>query len=58
MKSLRQNIGIVQQEPLLFNETIKSNILFGDMNASDDKVKKAAEQANAMGFITQSHQDF
>lgn len=28
------------------------------MNASDDKVKKVAEQANAMGFITQSHQDF
>ena len=43
VRSLRQNIGIVQQEPLLFNESIKNNILFGDLNASDQQVKMVAE---------------
>ena len=48
---LRDNISIVQQEPLLFNETIRENILFGNLDAKDSDVRKVATQANAMGFI-------
>jgi ABC-type multidrug transport system fused ATPase/permease subunit len=39
---LRRQIGIVMQEPLLFNETIKENILYGNSNASDQEVWRAA----------------
>jgi ABC-type multidrug transport system fused ATPase/permease subunit len=39
------------QEPLLFNDTIKANILYGNPNASDEKVREVAEMANAIGFI-------
>ena len=39
------------QEPILFNATIKENILYGELNASDEEVYKAALKANAVGFI-------
>ena len=39
------------QEPVLFNTTIKENILYGDLEASDEKVLKVAEMANALSFI-------
>ena len=39
------------QEPLLFNISIKENILYGNPNASDEKVREAAEKANALQFI-------
>ena len=42
LEKLRKHISIVQQEPLLFNESIKSNILFGELNASDSRVKEVA----------------
>jgi subfamily B ATP-binding cassette protein MsbA len=48
----------VQQEPLLFNETIKSNILFGALHAEDARVKEVAIQANALGFIMQNDEDY
>lgn len=54
---LRDNISIVQQEPLLFNETIRDNILFGNLAASDTEIRKVAVQANAMGFIMQNDDD-
>lgn len=54
---LRDKISIVQQEPLLFNETIKNNILFGNLSAKDIEVRTVAAQANAMGFIMQSEED-
>lgn len=45
------------QEPLLFNETIKENILYGNKDASDEKIKEVCEMANAIGFIEQSAED-
>jgi ABC transporter fused permease/ATP-binding protein len=48
---LRKNIGIVPQEVLLFGGTIKENILYGKINATDDEVKEAARRANALQFI-------
>ncbi len=54
---LRDQISIVQQEPLLFNETIKQNIMFGNLKASDPEIRTCATQANAMGFIMQSEDD-
>lgn len=51
LENYRNFISIVQQEPLLFNETIKSNIKFGELHAEDQKVKEVAIQANALGFI-------
>ena len=57
MNYLRDKISIVQQEPLLFNETIKDNILFGNLTATDTEVRQVAQQANAMGFIMQNDED-
>ncbi|CAF1041540.1 unnamed protein product [Rotaria sp. Silwood1] len=48
---LRGHIGVVSQEPILFQTTIKENILFGKMNATQDEVEQAAKMANAHDFI-------
>lgn len=48
---LRQNIGIVPQEVLLFGGTIAENIRYGKPDATDAEVAAAAQQANAMEFI-------
>lgn len=48
---LRKNIAVVPQEVVLFNDTIKNNIKYGNFNASDDDVKKAAQMAYADKFI-------
>ena len=58
LEKLRNHISIVQQEPLLFNETIKDNILFGDLQANDARVKEVAVSANALGFIMLNDEDF
>lgn len=50
-KSLRDNIGIVQQEVYLFSGTIYENIVYGKKDASFEDVKKAAEMASAYDFI-------
>ncbi len=50
---LRQHIGVVSQEPVLFHTTIKENILFGKMDATDDQIEHAAKMANAHDFIMQ-----
>ena len=49
--SLRRQIGYVMQEPILFSRTIKENILYGKLDATDEEVYKAALNANAIGFI-------
>ena len=49
--SLRACFGLVQQEPLLFNYSIRDNILYAKPSATDDEVKRAAEVANAVEFI-------
>lgn len=46
LKSLRQNIGIVQQDVYLFNASIKENILYGRLDATDDEIIEAAKKAN------------
>jgi len=52
LKSLRQQIGIVTQETILFNDTIKANIAYGRMEASSQEIEQAAKQAHAHDFIT------
>jgi ATP-binding cassette, subfamily B, bacterial len=48
---LRKEIGYVMQEPVLFNLTIKENILYGQPDATNGKVLQVAEMANARTFI-------
>jgi ATP-binding cassette, subfamily B, bacterial MsbA len=52
IKSLRDHISIVTQEPILFNETVKDNIRYGRMDATDEKIAAAAKDAYAHDFIT------
>ncbi|KDP36900.1 hypothetical protein JCGZ_08191 [Jatropha curcas] len=52
LKSLRLKIGLVQQEPALFSTTIYENIKYGNENASEMEIMKAAKAANAHGFIS------
>jgi len=48
---LRSSIAIVPQEVILFAGSIRENILFGDVNATNEAVHSAAKQANALEFI-------
>jgi len=50
-RGLRRHIGVVLQEPFLFNCTIRENIAYGLPDAGDDAVRHAAEQAGAGDFI-------
>ena len=50
-RSLRQQIGIVPQETLLFGGTIRENILYGKLDASEEELIAAAKSANAHDFI-------
>lgn len=51
LKSLRKNIGLVQQDVFLFTGTVKENILYGNPEASDAEVINAAKNANIHEFI-------
>ncbi|MEN8153867.1 MAG: ABC transporter ATP-binding protein [Acidobacteriota bacterium] len=51
MRSLRSRIGLVTQDVFLFNDTILNNISYGTDNYSMEKIKRAAEIAEASGFI-------
>ncbi len=51
MKWLRQRIGVVSQEPILFQTTIQENILFGYESATENEIHEAAKMANAHNFI-------
>ncbi|MBH0183072.1 MAG: ABC transporter ATP-binding protein [Nitrospira sp.] len=48
---LRQQIGIVQQEPFLFNGTVRENILYGDLAADQERLEASARAARAHEFI-------
>lgn len=49
--SLRRNIGIVQQDVYLFNASIRENILYGKLDATDEEVYEAAKRANIHNYI-------
>ena len=51
ISSLREHIGLVPQDTLLFNTTIKENILYGRLDATDEEVWEAVKTANAEKFI-------
>lgn len=53
LKSLRSMTGIVSQETILFNDSIRNNIAYGRPNATDNEIEDAARQANAHDFILQ-----
>ena len=55
---LRSLMGIVNQEPILFNDTIYNNIAFGTPGATMDDVKEAAKVANAYEFIIETEKGF
>lgn len=52
LRSLRQKIGLVQQEPALFSTTVYENIKYGKEEATEIEVMKAAKAANAHEFIS------
>jgi ATP-binding cassette subfamily B protein/subfamily B ATP-binding cassette protein MsbA len=49
---LRRQIGYVQQEPFLFNGTVRDNILYGDLDADSGRIEAAARAARAHQFIS------
>ena len=52
LRWLRQQIGLVSQEPVLFGTSIKDNIAYGKDDATDEEVEGVAALANAASFIT------
>lgn len=53
VKWFRQQMGLVSQEPVLFNDTIRSNIAYGKQgNATETEILSAAQLANAHTFIS------
>ncbi len=53
LESLRANIGLVTQETLLFNDTIRANIAYGRLNATQEEIEQAARNAAAHDFIVE-----
>lgn len=49
---LRQHIGVVSQEALLFDRTVRENLLYGNLGASEEAMLQAANDANAHDFIS------
>ena len=58
LSSIRGNMGIVTQEVILFNDTIRNNIAYAQPNVSEDAIRKAAKAANALEFIEQTPKGF
>ena len=52
LRTLRKNVGIVQQDVFLFNGTIRENIAYGDFGADEESIKKAAKLANIHDYIS------
>lgn len=51
LRSLRNQIAIVTQQTILFNDTVKNNIAYGDLEASDEEIVNAAKAAHALDFV-------
>jgi len=58
LPSLRHAISMVAQHPVLFDDTVRANIAFGQLDASDEEIKDAAKAAAALGFIEALPQGF
>jgi subfamily B ATP-binding cassette protein MsbA len=58
LRSVREQMSIVTQEPILFNDTIASNISLGKPDATREEIIRAAEIANAHNFIMQKEQGY
>ncbi len=56
--SLRDTLGIVLQDTVMFSESVKENIRYGKLEATDEEVKEAAELANAHQFIKRLPQGY
>ena len=57
-ESLRKNIGIVAQDVFLFAGTIRENIAYGNFDASNENIEKAAEKANILDYINSLPEGF
>lgn len=55
---LREHIGLVTQEQVLFNTTIKENIAFGKINCTDEEIKEAAKKAHVLEFVERFQDGF
>ncbi len=58
MRSLRNQIAMVTQQTILFNDTVRNNIAYGSLECSEDALIKAAEAAHALKFIKELPQGF
>lgn len=58
LDELREAVGFVSQESMVFSENVANNIRYGDLQASDQQVRQAAEDAQAMEFIERLPQGF
>ncbi|MEG2295389.1 MAG: ABC transporter ATP-binding protein, partial [Oscillospiraceae bacterium] len=58
LKELREKIGFIPQKAVLFRGTIKENIKFGNQNADDKAIEKAAEIAQASDFISSKEEGY
>jgi subfamily B ATP-binding cassette protein MsbA len=58
LKSLRDQIGLVTQQTILFNDTARNNIAYGDQNCSDREIIEAAKAASAHDFIQRLPQGY
>ena len=58
LKSLREQMSIVTQEPILFNDTIAANIALGKPDATPEEIEQAARIANAHNFIIQKEEGY
>jgi subfamily B ATP-binding cassette protein MsbA len=58
LTSLRRQIGIVTQDPILFNDSVRNNIAYGNLQASDQAILDAAKAAYAYDFVESFPQSF
>ena len=58
LSSLRKNISLVSQDIILFDDTVKANIAYANLNASDEQIREACEFAAANDFINKLPQSY
>jgi subfamily B ATP-binding cassette protein MsbA len=58
LKSLRDQIGLVTQQTILFNDTVRNNIAYGNLKCSNQEIVEAAQAANAHDFVQRLPQGY